>query len=76
MSTAVRSKDAFVAEFKNIEMFSLLAKRSQKDFDRVMEAAWGNLQKGATDAEVTTAVHAQLTAVLPRFLPLASDEPW
>lgn len=74
MSTAVRSKEALVAGFKKIDMYALLAERSPQDFDRVIEAAWGKLQNGATDAEVTTAARAQLTAVLPRFLPLASDE--
>lgn len=74
MSTAVRSKDALVTEFKKIDMYAVLAERSPQDFDRVIEAAWRKLQSGATDAEVTTAARAQLTAVLPRFLPLASDE--
>lgn len=74
MSTAVRSRDALVAGFKKIDMYAALAERSPQDFDHVIEAAWGKLQNGATDAEVTTAARAQLTAVLPRFLPLASDE--
>jgi hypothetical protein len=74
ISTAVRSKEALVAEFKKIDMYALLAQQSPQDFDRLIEAAWGKLQSGATDAEVTTAARAQLTAVLPRFLPLASDE--
>ena len=74
MSTAVRSKEALVADFKKIELFAILAQRSPKDFDDLMTAAWGKMQQGATDAEVTTATRAQLTAALPRFLPLASDE--
>ena len=74
MSTAVRSKEALVADFKKIELFAVLAERSPKDFDDVMTAAWGKMQQGATDAEVTTAARAPLTAALPRFLPLASDE--
>ncbi len=74
MSTAVRSKEALVAEFKKIELFAVLAERSPKDFNNLMETAWGKIQQGATDAEVTTAARAQLTAALPRFLPLASDE--
>lgn len=74
MSTAVRSKEALIADFKKIELFTVLAERSPKDFDDLMTAAWGKMQQGATDAEVTTAARAQLTAALPRFLPLASDE--
>ena len=74
MSTSVRSKEALIADFKKIELFALLAERSPKDFDSLMVVAWGKMQQGATDAEVTTAARAQLTAVLPRFLPLASDE--
>lgn len=74
LSTSVRSKEALIADIKKIELFALLAERSPKDFDSLMEAAWGKMQQGATDAEVTTAARAQLTAVLLRFLPLASDE--
>lgn len=74
MSTAIRSKEALVADFKKIELFAVLADRSPKDFDDLMAAAWDKMQKGATDAEVTTATRARLTAALPRFLPLASDE--
>lgn len=74
ISTSVRSKETLVTEFKKIELFALLADRSPQDFGRLMDAAWNKMQQGATDAEVTTATHAQLTAVLPRFLPLASDE--
>ena len=74
MSTAIRSKEALVADFKRIELFAILADRSPKDFDALMAAAWDKVQQGATDAEVTTATRAQLTSTLPRFLPLASDE--
>lgn len=74
MSTAVRSKEALVAAFKKIEMYAVLAERSPKDFESLMEAAWGKMQQGGTDAEVTTVTRAQLAATLPRFLPLASDE--
>lgn len=74
LSTAVRSKEALVADFKTVELFALLAERSPKDFEVLMDAAWGKMQQGATDAEVTTATRAKLTATLPRFLPLASDE--
>lgn len=74
MSTAVQSKEALVAAFKENELFAVLAERSPKDFDDLMEAAWGKMQQGATDAEVITTTRAQLTAALPRFLPLASDE--
>lgn len=74
MSTAVRSKEALVAEFKKIEMYAVLAERSPKDFESLMEAAWGKLQQGATDAEVISATRTQLAATVPRLLPLASDE--
>jgi hypothetical protein len=74
MSTAVRSKEALVAEFKKIEMYAVLAERSPKDFESLMEAAWGKMQQGATDAEVITAARAQLATTLPRLLPLATDE--
>jgi hypothetical protein len=74
MSTAVRSKEALVADLKKIELFAILADRSPKDFDALMTAAWDKVQQGATDAEVMTATRVQLTSALPRFLPLASDE--
>ncbi len=74
MSTAVRSKEALIADFKKIELFAVLAERSPKDFNDLMEAAWGKMQQGATDAEVITSARAQFTTTLPRFLPLASDE--
>lgn len=74
LSTAVRSKEALVVEFKKIELYALLAELSPKDFDGLMVAAWGKMQQGATDAEVTSAARTQLTAALLRFLPLASDE--
>lgn len=74
LSTTVRSKQTLVTEFKKIELFALLAERSPRDFDGLMEAAWTKMQQGATDAEITTAARAQLTATLPRFLPVASDE--
>jgi len=74
LSTSVRSKEALVIGFKKIELFALLAERSPTDFANLIDVAWEKVQQGATDAEVTTAARAQLTAVLPRFLPLASDE--
>lgn len=74
MSTAVRSKEALVAEFEKIEMYAVLAERFPKDFESLMEAAWGKMQQGATDAEVITAARALLATTLPRLLPLASDE--
>lgn len=74
MSTRIQSKDALVAEFRRIEMYAALAERSPQEFDRVIEAAWDKLQRGATDVEVTTATRAQLIEALPRFLPLATDE--
>ncbi|MHB1216242.1 MAG: COG3904 family protein [Thiobacillus sp.] len=74
ISTAVRSKEALIAEIKKTELFAILEERSPKDFENLLEAAWGKMQQGATDAEVTTAARAQLLVALPRFLPLASDE--
>lgn len=74
MSTEIRSKDALVSGFKKINMYAALAERSPQDFDRVIDVAWDKLRSGATDAEVTTAARAQLTTIIPRFLPLASDE--
>lgn len=74
LSTAIRSKEALVADFKKTELFALLAERSPKDFDALAELAWGKMQQGATDAEIMIAARAQLTAALNRFLPLASDE--
>lgn len=74
MSTAVRSKEALVAALKKTELFAILAERSPKDFENILEAAWGQMQQGATDAEVTTAARAHLLVALPRFLPLARDE--
>lgn len=74
IATAVRSKDAFVASLRKVDLFAALAERSPKDFDDLVEAAWGKMQQGATDAEVITAARARLTAAVPRFLPLASDE--
>lgn len=70
----VRSKAGLAVDFKKVDLFALLAERSPKDFDAVIEAAWGKTQQGATDAEVTTAARAELTAALPKFLPLASDK--
>ena len=74
LSTVVRSKAGLAVDFKKVDLFALLAERSPKDFDAVIEAAWGKTQQGATDAEVTTAARAELTAALPKFLPLASDK--
>lgn len=74
MSTYVRSKEALVADLKKIELFAVLAERFPNDFDDLVMAAWGKLQQGATDAEVTSAARAQFTAAMPRFLALASDE--
>jgi len=74
LSTAVRSRAMLVAEFTKIPLFALLEARAPKDFDGIMDAAWGKMQQGATDAEVITAGRAQLAAALPRFLPLARDE--
>lgn len=74
LSTAIRSREVLAAEFKKIELFGLLAERAPKDFDGLMDAAWVKVQQGLTDAEVVAAARAQLTAVLPRFLPLASDD--
>jgi len=74
MSTAVRSKEALVADLKKTELFAALAERSPKDFDDLISAAWGTMQQGATDAEVISAARARLTTALPRFLPLASNE--
>lgn len=74
MSTVVRSKDSLVEGFKKVDMYTALAERSPQDFDRIIDAAWDELQRGGTDAEVTVAAQAQLTAILPRFMPFASDE--
>lgn len=74
LSTAVRSKDALVAGFKKVDMYAVLAELAPQVFDQVVGAAWEKLRSGATDAEVTMAARAQLTAVLPRFLVLTTDE--
>lgn len=74
MATAVRSREALAAEFKKTELFAILAARAPKDFDDLIEATWNRMLRGATDADVMTSAHAQLAAVLPRFLPLARDE--
>jgi hypothetical protein len=74
VATAIRSKESLSAELKKIDVFAALAERSPTDFDRVAEAAWQKVQQGATDAEVTTAARGQLTATMPRFLRLASDD--
>lgn len=74
ISTAIRSKEALVADFKQTELFAALAERNPKEFDDLISAAWGKMQQGATDAEVSNAAREQLTAALPRYLPLARDE--
>ncbi len=73
LSTQVRSKELLAAEFMKTDAFGALAQRSPQDFDRIVEAAWTKLQAGATDAEMTTAAREQFSAMLPRYLPLASD---
>ena len=73
-STSMRSRDQLIEEFKKVEVFSLLAERSPADFTRVVDAAWDKVRQGATDAQVTIAARAQVTEVLPKYLPLAKDE--
>lgn len=74
VSTAVRSREQLALEFKKIEMYSALAQRMPRDFDVLIDTAWAAVQRGATDAEVTAATRAQIMELLPRYLPMATDE--
>jgi hypothetical protein len=73
LSTAVQSREEVANAFKKTKLYAILAERSPDDFARVVDAAWSKLRTGANDAEVMTSAREQLTSVLPRFLPLASD---
>lgn len=74
MSTATRTREGLAAELKKAELFALMAERYPKDFDVMLEAAWGQVRKGATDAAVMTAARQPLMNSLPRYLARGSDD--
>lgn len=72
-ATAGRTRESVVVRMKEIQMFAALAKRSPRDFDAVVNAAWAGVQRGATDAEVIVAARTELLRIVPRFIPMATD---
>jgi creatinine amidohydrolase/Fe(II)-dependent formamide hydrolase-like protein len=74
LSTMMRTRESLAAEFKKTDVFAAIAERSPQEFDGMVDAAWKKIQAGATDVEVTTAARMQLSAMIPRYLPLASEE--
>ena len=73
-ATAAKSKEQIAVEFRKIDLFSALAKRSPETFEQVVEVAWQKAQQGATDAEVISVARAKLTRALPTYFPIATDE--
>lgn len=52
IATEIKSKEAVIRGFTQFEAFAILAQRDPQAFNQVVEAAWAQAQKGATDAEV------------------------
>jgi putative lipoic acid-binding regulatory protein len=74
LSTVTRSRDAFVADLMKVELFQVLAEHAPNDFDKLVSAAWEQIRHGATDAQVMIAAREQLSELVPRVLPLGSDQ--
>jgi hypothetical protein len=73
-ATSARSREEVAAAMRGGgEVYASLAERWPQDFERLVDAAWSKLQRGATDAEVQSAASEQLAAALQRLLPLAKD---
>jgi len=72
-STAIRSREQAAEEFKKTDAFAAIAEHAPKEFDRIVDAAWAKLRAGASDVEVATAARAQFSAILPAYLPQATD---
>ena len=73
IATEIKSKEAVVRGFTQFEAFAILAQRDPQAFNQVVEAAWAQAQKGATDAEVLASARAHLMVILPRYFVLATD---
>lgn len=74
LATKVRSQAALVEDLKKVDAIRAMAERFPQEFEAAADAAWAQVQQGATDAQVMTTIRARLSDLIPRLLPGASDE--
>lgn len=73
LATKVRSKAALVENLKKVDALAALAERFPQEFEATTDAAWGQVQQGATDAQIMATTRTRLAVLIPRLLPGASD---
>jgi hypothetical protein len=73
-ATRLRTRDAVVAELKTEKAFSALAQKYPKEFEKLADETWEQIQRRQPDAEVVTAARMRVMQFYSKLMPLASDE--
>lgn len=74
IATSAKSKDGLAQGLKTVDAFAAFAERFPDDFEKMLDVAWARVEKGATDAEITSVARTYLLPSLYKVLPQASNE--
>jgi len=73
MATQLHSRDALAAELRNTPLYATLERKYPAHFSQLLDTVWQNLQRNATDAQVTALLRAQSTKLYRALIPTAPD---
>lgn len=72
-ATTFPNREKLVAEFKKVPAFDALSLKYPHDFENITDKAWAQVKARKSDAEVMAAGREQVTLLVGKLLPIASD---
>lgn len=74
IATGAKSRDDLAHELKRVDAFAAYADRFPTDFQKMMDALWAKVERGATDAEIAATARAHILPSLYKVLGQARNE--